>query len=169
MSEENTTTETEQTTATDTAVTDWKAEAEKWSALARKHEERAKGNATAAKELEKVRAAAMSEQERAVAEAKAAGLNEAQKANAPRLVRAELKAAAAEAGLGKDALAGFLEYADLSKFVTDDGEPDEKAIAAAVKKLGGTGRRPDFDGGARGGAAKPNDMNALIRASAGLG
>jgi hypothetical protein len=154
---------------TETDVKDYKAEAEKWQALARKNEERAKSNATAAKELEKVRAAAMSEQERAVAEAKSAGLTEAQKATAPRLVRAELRAAAAEAGLGKDALAGFLEYADLSKFVTDDGEPDDKAIAAAVKRLGGTGQRPDFDGGARTTAAKPADMNSLIRQHAGRG
>lgn len=118
-------------------------------------------------ELEKVRQAGLSEQERAVAAAKAEGLTAAQRAAAPRLVRAELRAAAAEAGLGKDALAGFLEYADLSKFVTDDGEPDDKAIAAAVKRLGG-GRQTDFDGGARRTADKPADMNAFIRRRAGV-
>lgn len=122
------------------------------------------------RELEKIRAAGLTEQEKAVAAAKAEGLTAAQKAAAPRLVSAELRAAAAEAGLGKDALAGFLEYADLSKFVGEDGEPDEKAIAAAVKKLGGgTGRRTDFDGGARQPAAKATDMNSLIRFAAGLG
>lgn len=168
MSEENTT-ETEQTATADTDATDWKAEAEKWSALARKHEERAKSNATAARELDKVRAAAMTEQEKAVAAARAEGLTEAQKAAAPRLVRAELRAVALEAGLGKDALAGFLEYADLSRFVTEDGEPDEKAIAAAVKKLGGDAKRTDFDGGARTPAGKPADMNSQIRRMAGLG
>lgn len=120
------------------------------------------------RELDKVKAASMSEQERAVAEAKAAGQTEAARAAAPRLVRAELRAAAADAGLGKDALAGFLEYADLSKFVGDDGEPDTKAIEAAVKKLGGTGRSTDFDGGARTPAAKPTDMNSLIRHQAGV-
>lgn len=169
MSQESTeTTEAESGEATETVAKDWQAEAEKWQTLARKNEERAKSNATAAKELEKVRAAAMTETEKAVAEAKAAGLTEAQKATAPRLVRAELRAAAAEAGLARDALAGFLEYADLSKFVGDDGEPDGKAIEAAVKKLGGS-RPTDFDGGARQTAAKPHDMSSLIRARAGRG
>jgi hypothetical protein len=165
---EETGTETTEPETTETDVKDWKAEAEKWQSHARKQEERAKSNAQAAKELEKVRAAAMTEQERAAVEARAAGIAEAQKATAPRLIRAELRAAAAEAGLAKDALDGFLEYADLSKFVTDDGEPDGKAIAAAVKKLGGTGRGADFDGGARGGPAAPKDMNSKIRHLAGF-
>lgn len=122
----------------------------------------------AERELEQLRKASMSDQEKAVAEAKQAGLTEAARATAPRLVRAELRAAAAEAGLGKDALAGFLEYADLSKFVSEDGEPDSKAITAAVKRLGGS-TPTDFDGGARTSAAKPTDMNARIRQLAGLG
>lgn len=122
----------------------------------------------AQRELEQLRAAGLSEQERAVAEAKQAGLTEAARATAPRLVRAELRAAAAEAGLGKDALAGFLEYADLSKFVSDDGEPDSKAITAAVKRLGGS-TPTDFDGGARQPAGQPKNMSALIRQRAGLG
>lgn len=129
--------------------------------------EERRGRRAAEKELEKLRAASMSEQEKAVAAAKQAGASEALKVTAPRLVRAELRAAAAEAGLGKDALAGFLEYADLSKFVTEDGEPDEKAISAAVKRLGG-GRPTDFDGGARTSADKPADMNSLLRRTAGV-
>lgn len=119
-------------------------------------------------ELAKLRKASMTEQERAVAEAKAAGATEAAKASAPRLIKAELRAAAAEAGLPKDALEGFLEYADLSKFAGDDGEPDGKAIAAAVKRLGGSNGRTNFDGGARGDAARPLDMSALIRSKAGI-
>lgn len=118
-------------------------------------------------ELDKVRQAGLSEQEKAVAAAKAEGLTEAQKSTAPRLVRAELRAAAAEAGLAKDALTGFLEYADLSKFVSDDGEVDDKAIAAAMKKLGG-GKRTNFDGGSRTSAPAGTDMNSLIRRGAGM-
>lgn len=120
-------------------------------------------------ELAKLRAAAMTEQEKAIAEAKTAALAEANKAASPRLVRAELRAAAAEAGVPKDALDGFLEYADLGRFLGDDGEPDSKAIASAVKRLGGNGSgRADFDGGSRGGAARPLDMSALIRQKAGI-
>lgn len=119
-------------------------------------------------ELAKVRKASMTEQERAVADAKASGAAEASKASAPALVRAELRAAAAEAGVPRDALVGFLEYADLSRFVSDSGEVDDKAISAAVKRLGGGNGRANFDGGARGKSATPNDMNSLIRAHAGV-
>lgn len=135
MSEETPATAEPTTEPTDRAEPDWKAEAEKWQNMARKHEERAKKDAGAAKELEKLRAAQMSETERIAAEAKQQGLTEAQKAAAPRLVRAEMRVAAVEAGLGKEALDGFLEYADLTKFVGEDGEPDTDAIAKAVARL----------------------------------
>lgn len=167
MSEESTDNATTETTETD--VKDWKAEAEKWQALARKNEDRAKSNANAAKELEKVRAAAMTEQERAVAEAETRGRTAAVAEAGRRLARAELRAAAADLHIDKSTLDGFLEYADLSRFVRDDGEPDDKAIQAAVKRLGGSaGRAADFDGGARSSTAKTTDMNALIRRQAGV-
>lgn len=127
-----------------------------------------KARKAAEKEIEKLRSAAMSDQEKAIAAAKTDALAEANKAAAPRLVRAELRAAAAEAGVPKDALDGFLEYADLKRFVNDDGEPDSKAIAAAVKRLGGGSGRADYDGGSRGGAARPLDMSTLIRQKAGV-
>jgi hypothetical protein len=168
MTDETGTTTTETTTeTTETDVKDWKAEAEKWQGLARKNEERAKGNANAAKELEKVRAAAMSETEKAVAEAEKRGAQAAAAQAGPRLVRAEFRAAAA--GLvEKDALDAYLEDVDLTKFLGEDGEPDTKAIDARIKRLGGGPRRTNLDGGARTTAAKPADMNTLIRQQAGL-
>lgn len=120
----------------------------------------------AERELANLRRAAMSDQERAVAEAKAAGLAEAARAAAPRLVRAEFRAAAA-GQVDQQTLDAYLEDVDLAKFVGDDGEPDLTAIAARIKRLGG-GRPADFDGGARTSAAGPADMNSLIRRSAGL-
>lgn len=120
----------------------------------------------AERELANLRKAAMSDQERAVAEAKAAGLAEAARTAAPRLVRAEFRAAAA-GQVDKQALDAYLEDVDLTKFVTDDGEPDLKAIEARIKRLGG-GRPADFDGGARTSAPGPSDMNSLIRRAAGL-
>lgn len=168
MSEETGTTTTDTTTeTTETDVRDWKAEAEKWQGLARKNEERAKGNANAAKELEKVRAAAMTEQEKAVAEAEKRGAQSAAVQAGPRLVRAEFRAAAA-GQIEKDALDAYLEDVDLTKFLGDDGEPDTKAIEARIARLGGGQRRTNFDGGARTTAAKPADMNTLIRQQAGL-
>lgn len=167
MAEETGTTETTATTeTTETDVKDWKAEAEKWQAHSRKMEERAKGNANAAKELEKVRADAMSETEKAVAAARAAGAAEAAQKAGPRLVRAEFRAAAAGT-VDKQTLDAYLEDVDLGKFLTEDGEPDSKAIEARIKRLGG-GKPADFDGGTRTPAAKTTDMNSLIRQRAGM-
>jgi DNA-binding phage protein len=154
---DNTTTTGQQTAATDLGDAGKRALAEE--RRARKAAER---------ELEALRKTAMTEQERAIADAKTAALTEATRAAGPRLVRAELRAAAAEAGLSKAALDGFLEYADLARFLTDDGEPDSKTIAAAVKRLGGGTGRADFDGGARGGTARPQNMSDLIRQKAGV-
>lgn len=118
-------------------------------------------------DLKKRAAAAMTEQERAVAEAEQRGRSAALKDSGSRLARAEFRAAAA-GKVSTSALDGFLEYADLGRFVGDDGEPDEKAIAAAVKKLSGSSPGTNYDGGARGEADKPISMSALIRRHAGL-
>lgn len=150
----------------DTGSTDLAADVEKWKALARKHEERAKANAGAAKELEKVRQSAMTEQEKAVAEAEKRGRDAASREASLRLARAEFRAEAAPVA-DKATVDSFLEYADMSKLLGEDGEPDAKAITAAVKRLTGNGKAPDFDGGART-TAKPNDMNAFIRRQAGV-
>lgn len=121
-------------------------------------------------DLKKKAAAAMTEQEKAVAEAEARGKTSALAATGGRLARAELRATAIEHHVDKATLDGFLEYADLTRFVGQDGEPDSKAIDAAVKRLaGGSGRGADFDGGARGTPPAATDMNALIRRQAGLG
>lgn len=126
------TTITAQTDANPATGTDQAAEVEKWKALARKHEDRAKENAGAQKELEKLRSASLSDTERAVAEAKAAGRTEALIETGRRLAAAEFRAAAAAAGLD---VAEVLDLVDLARFVGEDGTPDEKAIAAAVNKL----------------------------------
>jgi hypothetical protein len=165
MSDE-TTTEEISTETSETDERDWKAEAEKWQTLARKNEERAKSNAQAAKELDKVRASAMTETEKAVAEAKAAGMAEAARVAGPRLVRAEFRAAAA-GQVDKETLDAYLEDVDLTRFLDDAGEPDVKAIAARIKRLGGGRTAASFDGGARTSAPAGADMNALLRQTAG--
>jgi len=124
----------------------------------------------AAAELEQLKAQTMSEQEKAVktaaTETEARVRAEEHAKAAARLARAELRAAAA-GRVEEKALKGFLDYADLTKFVGDDGEPNEKAIAAVVKDLAGS-QATDFDGGARS-TATTSDMNSLIRQKAGLG
>lgn len=119
-------------------------------------------------ELDKVRQASMSETERAIAEAKAAGRTEAASEFGKRLVKSELAIAAAKRNPDFDT-AG-LDYLDLSRFVGDDGEPDAKAIAGAVERLvPAPSGAPSFDGGARNSPPKTGDMNSIIRKAAGLG
>lgn len=118
-------------------------------------------------DLKRFKQGAMSDQEKAIEDAKQAGRTEALTSTGARLARAELKAAAA-GRVPEAQLTGFLQYADLSKFVGADGEPDERAIKAAIDQLAPTGRTTNFDGGTRT-TAKTTDMNALIRQQAGLG
>lgn len=172
MADDTTTTDdgTATDAASDTATTtasDASANTDLGDAGRRALQEERRARKVAEKELATLRAASLSDQERAVAEAKAAGAADAAKAAAPRLVRAEFRAAAA-GRVDKDTLDAYLEDIDLGKFVADDGEPDVKAIEARIKRLGGGSGRPDFDGGARGGTAKPAGMNELIRRTAGV-
>lgn len=94
-------------------------------------------------------------------------------AMADRAVRAEVRALAAASFADPSDAAAFLNPAD---FVDSDGDVDtkavEKALADLLKRkphLGKEQAPPSFDGGARTTAAAPTDMNALIRAKAGLG
>ncbi|SDM46570.1 hypothetical protein SAMN04487981_101610 [Streptomyces sp. cf386] len=133
--------------------TDWKAEARKW-------EDRAKANKTAADELEALKAANMSEQEKAVKAAKADGRTAALAEAAPQIAQARLEAAAARAGVD---LGEFAEFIDLTKFVGDGGQVDDKAIQAAVTKFSklapkGAGR----SGGDMGGGGGSGDQGGSI-------
>lgn len=131
MSESSTATETTTTEGPEaTETVDWQAEAEKWKTLSRKQEERAKANAAAAKELEKLREAQMTEAERIAAEAEQRGRSAALAEVGQRLVRAEF--AARSAGrIGAD----VLDDLNLAKFLTEDGEPDTDAIDKAIARL----------------------------------
>lgn len=133
-------------------------------------EKQAKANAKAAEELERYRQASLTEQEKAVAKAReegyAQGRTETLTASGQRLVRAEFKAEAA--GKVKD-LDELLEDLNLAKFMGEDGEPDSKAIKAAVARFAKAApveTTPPFNGGPRK-TAQGSDMNTLIRHAAG--
>lgn len=138
----------------DTDTTDWKAEAEKFQALQRKWEERAKANASAAKELETVKAASMSEQEKAVAQAAAEARSATLAEFGGRLAAAEVKVAAA-GKLDDQQLTTLLDTVDLTKFLTEDGEVDAERVRAFVDgiapKPADNPFQPDLGQGARGG------------------
>lgn len=130
--------------------TDWKAEARKW-------EQRAKENSSKARELEKQQQASMTEAERAVAEAESRGRTVATQEYGKRLATSEIRAAALDSD--RD-LTGVFDYLDLTRFLDDDGEPDDKAIKAFVDGLPvrdeGKPRAPKPDANqGRSGAAGP--------------
>lgn len=157
---------TDQTTdtSTDTDDVDWKAEAEKYKALHRKQEERAKVNAKAAKELERLKADQMSETEKAVAEAEQRGRQSALTEAGERLAAAEIKAALAT--IVEDP-ARIVEDLNLRKYLTDEGEVDAEAVATLRKKYEDIAKpgRPSgsADGGSRGGD-KPQRASSLEEA-----
>lgn len=139
--------------------TDWKAEARKW-------EKRAKDNSKAAEELEKVKADAMSDSEKAVAAAKAEGRAEALKESNTIIATAKFEAAVAKAGITLGDAASLI---DTSKFLTDKGEVDEDAIKDAVTKLSklapkpGSGRSGgDMPGGPGGTPKRPSSLSAAV-------
>jgi len=127
-------------TATDKVdVAALQAETEKWKQLARKHEERAKANAAAAKERDEIRTAAMTEQERAVAEAAAAARTATLAEVGSELVDAEVKAAAAALNAaGRPVDADALLEGDVfnrAAFLGEDGKPDTARITAWLDRV----------------------------------
>lgn len=117
--------------ATDTAP-DLAAELEKWKAQARKHEDRAKANAAAAKELEQLRQQSMTDQEKAVEAARQAARAEVLAEVGASRVDDAVRVATAGRPVDVDAL---LDGLDRSRFLTDDGTPDRDGIAAWVDRI----------------------------------
>lgn len=134
------TTTTEATTQTvDTTGDDPAKEIEKWKNLARKHEDRAKSNDRAAKELEALKQQTMTDVEKAAAQARSEGRTEALIEVGAKLVDAEVRAAAAGRPVDVDAL---LEGLDRSRFLDDNGDANQTAIAAWVDRVA---PKPDED------------------------
>lgn len=127
---EDTTTTTETAPDTDTAP-DLAAEVEKWKKQARKHEERAKANATAAQELDTLRQQSMTEQERAVDEARTEARASALAEVGGRVAAAEIRAAAA-GRMAPEQLDVLLDGLNVTRFLDESGEVDRDKVAAFV-------------------------------------
>lgn len=128
MSEEAPPTETPETEDTEGSDTepqvDFAKEAEKWKALARKHEEQAKRNAEAAQRLKEIEDAGKSESEKLQA-----ALEEAQSRAKQSTIKALKLEIAAEKGLPKS----------LAKFLPDiDNEVDMMQAADELLEAAGT-------------------------------
>jgi hypothetical protein len=137
------------------------ADAERWKAMSRKHEERAKANADAAAGAKTVEQQ-LEEMRKALAERDVADVS-----RSGRMAMTTVQARLAEHGFARADVAGLLELVDPVSLLKD-GEPDESAIKKLADSLIKVGGRitPDPDQGRRGGKA-PADMNSLIRRAAG--
>lgn len=107
------------------------------------------------------------DQERAAAEAEERAYNAAMGSMAPRLARAEFRAAA-KGVLDGDQLEALLEDVDLTKYIGDDGEPDSDKITRKIKAVAPKAPPPDFGQGNRGPGPKATNMNDFIRREAGI-
>lgn len=170
-STESTSTESTGGTGIETAP-DLSGEVEKWKALSKKNEDRAKANADAAKRLAELEAASATDLEKAAKAARDEGRTEVLTVANARLVNAEARAAAAELRFKNPALA--IKSVDLSSIeVNDDGEVDAGAVRAALAELAnaepylvGDGRpKGDADQGART-TAKPEPSPGIGRLQA---
>jgi hypothetical protein len=117
-----------------------------------------------AKELEgqlgQLQQAQMTEQERAVAEAREAGRAEAVKAAGAKVAAAEFRAAAAGRLANPD---GALELIDLSRLVDDNGDPDREAINEAVARLAAVPTPPPPGGRVPAGPREPAADGDFLR------
>lgn len=138
------------------------ADAERWKALSRKHEDRAKANADAAAGAKTV------EQQLEEMRKEAAERDARDVTRSGRMAMTTVQAQLAGHGFSPADVAGLLEHVDPGRLLKD-GEPDDAAVKKLVESLIKVGGRttPDADQGQRGGNG-PMDMNALIRRRAGV-
>ncbi|MEV2279186.1 hypothetical protein AB0I72_26755 [Nocardiopsis sp. NPDC049922] len=129
-------------------------DAAKWKALSRKNENELE---KARKEIERLKAAQMTDAEKAMEQAKEEGRKAALSEVGNRLAEAEIKAAAASAG--RKVPEGFSDYLNLSAFVGDDGSPNSDAVTSFVNTLPEVNSSPRFPQntglGPQGGSAVP--------------
>jgi hypothetical protein len=144
-------------------------EVEKWKALSRKNEDRAKANEAAARELAAIKAAQQTETEKLQAEADAARKTAAEAT--ARAVRSEVRALADGFADREDAV---LNLGDLGQYVKD-GEVDTAAIETALaavlerkkhlaKPAGVRNPAPDPSQG-KGGTSTPPDYRTADKAA----
>lgn len=129
MSDENIESTIESTEEQPTETVDLTSEVEKWKTLSRKNEAQAKANAAAAKELEELRKANLSEQERLIEATKTETAKSIRQEFAGKLVEAELKSALNGKVLDGNAILSF----DKNSFIDENGNVDSSAISTWVE------------------------------------
>lgn len=119
-------------------------------------------------DVEELRRSQMTEQELAIAAARDQAAAETRKTYGGRLAEAEFRAASAGA-VTADVLRDL--RIDPSAYLTDAGEPDTTAIAAAVARLAPApaGQRPPVDTGGGAGSGQAPDLKSQIAAAEAAG
>ncbi|MEU9708000.1 hypothetical protein AB0E21_05190 [Streptomyces sp. NPDC047967] len=100
---------------------------EKWKALSRENERKWKA---ASRELEELRKTQMSDQEKALDDARAEARKAALSEVGARLARAEIRVQASKAGVEAPT-----DYLDLSQFLGDDGETNTEKVSTFIASL----------------------------------
>ncbi|MFI1528586.1 hypothetical protein [Streptomyces griseus] len=100
---------------------------EKWKALSRENERKWKA---ASRELEELRKAQMSDQEKALDDARTEARKEAMSEVGARLAKAEIRVQASKAGVEAPT-----DYLDLFQFLGDDGEASAEKVSAFIASL----------------------------------
>lgn len=103
--------------------------ADYWKRLKRETDNR---NKRLTRELEQLRRESMSEQERAIAEARDSARSEVMQEVSGRLVDAEIRSAAANRPINVDVL---VDSIDRSKFLDDEGNVDRDAVSSFLDQL----------------------------------
>jgi len=139
----------------------WKHHARKWQGRAEGRDDYDDVKA----ELERLKRERLSDQEKAVEDAKKTARDEAVRDLGPAAIRTTLDIVLAAKGLKDDEIESQLEFVDLSKFLTDSGEVNtdkvKNYVAGVAPARGhqgwpdtGAGRRGDPDGKGGGGTVQ---------------
>ncbi|MGW1867942.1 hypothetical protein ACWCPS_20525 [Streptomyces mauvecolor] len=112
------------------------AELEKWKRMSRENEKRWKA---ASKELEDIRHAQMTDQEKALEAARAEARQAALAEVGTSLVEAEIRVQASAAGVTVPT-----GYLDLSRFVAEDGRADREQVTELIASLHKPQPQPEF-------------------------
>lgn len=140
-----------------------------WKDKARKHESRANERSdydTVKAELDRIKAESMSEQEKAVAAAKAegekAGRTAAAQESGTKMVDAHISAAVTAGRMTQDQADAILEGLDRTKYLTKDHDVDTEKLTRLLNTVAPakSGGRPDHGQGGRGSSTKTSGMEA---------
>lgn len=154
------------------------SELSNWKAESRKHEKRAKDNAT---ELASLKSATLSDTDKAIADAVASAQKSWKAETGWKLAAATFRANAA-GKIPDESLSTLMSGLNFGGFLNDDGEPDEKSISSFIDgiapksdnkppapHLPGTGQGPRGNGNGAATSLNSDELTNMVLKHVGLG